>query len=99
MTKMKDLHKGWMKSPKYKAEYKALGEEFQLLRTLIEARMHAGLSQSELARRMKTSQSYVARIESGQVKPSTDALQRFAQATGCRLRISFELVDARPRGK
>ena len=81
-----------MKSPKYKAEYEAMDEEFQLARTLIEARMHAGLSQTELARRMKTSQSYVARLESGQVKPSTDALKRFAQATGLRLRISFEPV-------
>jgi len=95
MTKVKDLHRGWMKDPKYKAEYNALEEEFQLARTLIEARTSAGLSQTQLARRMKTSQSYVARIESGQVKPSADALQRFARATGFRLRISFEPVPAR----
>ena len=95
MTKVKDLHRGWMKSPKYKAEYDAMDEEFQLARMLIEARMQAGLSQTQLARRMKTSQSYVARLESGQVKPSTDALQRFAQATGLRLRISFEPVPVR----
>jgi transcriptional regulator with XRE-family HTH domain len=84
-----------MKSPKYKAEYEALDEEFHLARTLIEARTRAGLSQTELARRMKTSQSYVARIESGRVRPSTDALERFARATGLRLRISFEPVDVR----
>ena len=95
MTRVKDLHRSWMKNAKYKAEYDAMGEEFQLARTLIEARMHAGLSQTQLARRMKTSQSYVARIESGQVKPSTDALQRFAQATGLRLRITFEPVPVR----
>jgi ribosome-binding protein aMBF1 (putative translation factor) len=63
MTKVKDLHRGWMKDPKYKAEYDALDEEFQLARTLIKARTHAGLSQTQLARRMKTSQSYVARID------------------------------------
>ena len=95
MAKVKDLHRGWMKDPKYKAEYEALDEEFQLARTLIEARVHACLSQTQLARRMKTSQSYVARIEGGQVKPSTDALERFAQATGFRLKISFEPVQAR----
>jgi transcriptional regulator with XRE-family HTH domain len=49
-----------------------------------------GLSQSQLARRMKTSQSYIARIEGGKVRPSTDALERFAQATRTRLRIVFE---------
>ena len=90
MTKLKDLHRQWSKDQDYKAEYDALDEEFQIARALIEARTRAGLSQTELARRMKTSQSYVARIEGGKVRPSTDALQRFAQATGTRLRILFE---------
>jgi transcriptional regulator with XRE-family HTH domain len=53
------------------------------------------LSQTQLARRMKTSQSYVARIEGGKVRPSTDALERFAQATGTRLRITFQPAAAR----
>jgi transcriptional regulator with XRE-family HTH domain len=94
MTKVKDLHKAWLKDPKYRAEYEALEEEFQLARTLIEARTRAGLSQTQLARRMKTSQSYIARLESGKVRPSTDALERFAAATGSRLRIIFEPVRA-----
>ena len=95
MTKVSALHRDWMKDPAYAAEYEALGTEFQLVRSLIEARLHAGLSQLQLARRMKTSQSYVARIESGQVKPSTAALERFAKATGLRLKISFEPAEAR----
>ena len=56
MTKVKDLHRDWMKNPKYKAEYEALGREFQLVRSVIEARTRAGLSQVQLARRMNTSQ-------------------------------------------
>ena len=95
MTKATDLHPVWMKNPKYKTEYDVLGKEFQLVRSLIEARTRAGLSQTQLARRMKTSQSYVARIESGQVKPSTAALERLAKATGLRLKITFESVEAR----
>jgi transcriptional regulator with XRE-family HTH domain len=94
MSKVKDLHRTWLKDSKYKAEYDSLDEEFQLARTLIEARTRAGLSQTQLARRMKTSQSYIARIESGKVRPSTDALERFAAATGSRLRIIFEPVRA-----
>jgi predicted transcriptional regulator len=39
---------------------------------------------------MKTSQSYVARIEGGKVRPSTDALGALARATRTRLRIVFE---------
>ena len=90
MTKAKDLHRRWSKDKRYRAEYEALGEEFQLARALITARTRAGLSQTQLARRMRTSQSYVARIEGGKVRPSTDALERFAQATGTTLRITFE---------
>jgi hypothetical protein len=44
---------------------------------------------------MKTSQSYIARIEGRKVRQSTDALERFAQATGTRLRIVFDPHAAR----
>ena len=95
MTKIKDLHRRWSKEDDYRTEYESLNEEFQLARALIAARTRAGLSQSQLARRMKTSQSYVARIEGGKVRPSTDALERFAEATGTRLRIVFEPAASR----
>lgn len=90
MTKLTELHRRWTKNPEYKAAYDKLAEEFDLARALILARTAAGLSQAELAKRMKTSQSYIARIEGGKVRPSTDALERFAQATDTRLRIVFE---------
>ena len=95
MTKAKNLHRKWVKEPGYRAEYEALDNEFALARTLIEARTQAGLSQNQLARRMKTSQSYVARIESGKVRPSTGALERFARATGTHLKITFEPAQSR----
>jgi ribosome-binding protein aMBF1 (putative translation factor) len=56
MTKISRLHRRWNKDADYKDAYDALGEEFDLAR-VIEARTSAGLSQSQLARRMKTSQS------------------------------------------
>ncbi|HEV8319514.1 MAG TPA: helix-turn-helix transcriptional regulator [Vicinamibacterales bacterium] len=95
MTKINDLHRSWSKDADYKDAYDALGEEFDLARTLIEARTAAGLSQSQLAKRMNTSQSYIARIEGGKVRPSTNALERFAQATRTRLRIVFEPPSAK----
>ena len=95
MTKIRELHRRWSKDADYKNAYDALGEEFDLARALIEARTAAGLSQAQLARRMKTSQSYIARLEGGQVRPSTDALERFAHATRTRLRILFEPHAAR----
>ena len=90
MTKLTDLHKKWMKDPEYRREYEALEEEFALASAIIEARSRAGLTQEELAARMETSQSAIARLESGRVIPSGRTLKRFAKATGTRLRISFE---------
>jgi transcriptional regulator with XRE-family HTH domain len=90
MTKISELHCRWSNDRDYKDAYDALGEEFDLARALIKARTDAGLSQAQLASRMKTSQSYIARIEGGKVRPSADALGRFAEATGTRLRIVFE---------
>jgi ribosome-binding protein aMBF1 (putative translation factor) len=90
-----DLHKRWMKDSKYRREYKALGKEFSLVSALIEARTRAGLTQEQLARRMKTTQAVIARLEGGGSKPSTRTLERYAEATGSRLRITFEPEGAR----
>ena len=92
MTRIKDLHKKWMKEPEYRREYAALEGEFALAAEVAKARSRAGLSQAELARRMKTTQSAIARLESGRGKPSTRTLDRFAKATGHRVKISFEPV-------
>ena len=90
MTRIKDLHEEWSKDAEYRLEYDALAAEFELARALIEARANAGLTQEQLAERMDTSQSAVARMESGKVMPSGRTLERFARATGTRLHISFE---------
>lgn len=90
MKKISALHKKWMKDPDYRKEYVALEEEFALASAMIAARSRAGLTQEELAHRMKTSQSTIARLESGRTIPSGRTLQRFADATGSRLRVTFE---------
>ena len=95
MTKVRELHKKWMKDPEYRREYDALEEEFALILEVAKARQRAGLSQAELARRMKTTQSTIARLESGRGLPSTRTLGRFAKATGHRLKISFEPVKGK----
>jgi ribosome-binding protein aMBF1 (putative translation factor) len=53
------------------------------------------LTQEELARRMNTTQTVIARLESGRVMPSTRTLERFARATGHRLRFPFEPLGER----
>jgi ribosome-binding protein aMBF1 (putative translation factor) len=74
-------------NPRVKAEYDALALEFEISTELIKARLRAGLSQAELAERMGTSQSTIARLESGQTLPSTKTLLRFARATGSKFHL------------
>lgn len=90
MSKVVDLHKKWSRTADHREAYDELGPEFELARSLIEARSQAGLTQAQLAKRMKTTQSVVARLESGRVRPSTKTLEKVARATGTRLKISFE---------
>src|ERR1041384_1309809 len=90
MTKLRDLHKKWLKDTEVRREYEALEEEFALILEVAKARQRAGLSQAELAKRMKTTQSTIARLEGGRGLPSTRTLSRYAKATGHRLKISFE---------
>jgi ribosome-binding protein aMBF1 (putative translation factor) len=90
-----DLHAKWMKDPKYRKAYDDLEEEYRLASALIAARARAGLTQEQLAIRMKTKQAVIARLESGRVKPSTRTLERIAMATGHRIRIVFEPIAAR----
>ena len=90
-VKARDIHARHMKrNPAYRKAYDALGSEFALVDALIQARTRARLSQAEVASRMGTTESAVSRLESGRVKPSTRTLERYAQATGHRLRISLE---------
>lgn len=87
--------------PGVKRAYEAMQPEFDLARELIAARSRAGLSQAEVAERMGTTQSVVARIESGTQLPSMRTIQRYALATGSRpvLRLVVERKKKAGEGK
>ena len=96
MSQVRKLHRKWLKNREYSLAYEALEPEFELARAVIQARVRAGLTQEQLAERMDTSRSVIARLESGRVRPSTHTLERLAAATGTRLRISFERASTQP---
>ncbi len=89
--------KRWDKEPGFNQAYDALEDEFVFAAALIDARAHAGLSQEDVAARMRTSQQAVSRLEGGRANPSLDTLHRFAKATGTRLKISFEPAKTKRR--
>ena len=84
---MEEIEKRLLSDPEVRREYDALAPEFEIAAELIRARVRAGLSQAQLAERMKTSQSAVARLESGRKLPSTKTLVRFAEATGSKIQV------------
>jgi ribosome-binding protein aMBF1 (putative translation factor) len=79
--------------PRLKKAYDALEDEFAALDALLSARRKAGLSQAEVARRMKIKPSSLARIEASLANrkhsPSFSTLQKYAAACGQKLIIRF----------
>ena len=71
----------------------SINPEFALRKEIARARQRAGLSQVELARRMKTTQSTIARLERGGRSPSVKTLRKLAEATGCRLVVRLDAGD------
>lgn len=93
MKTLKTLKAELLTDPATRAEYEALAPEFETARELVAARARAGLTQTEVAERMGTSQSMVARLESGKRPPSLRTVQRYAQAVGARAVVRIESVN------
>ena len=90
MKTLKTLKAQLLANPETRAAYEAQAEEFALARELIAARTRAGLTQAEVAQRMGTTQSTVARLEGGKAAPSLRSVQRYAQAVGARAVVHLE---------
>ncbi len=78
-----------LRQPGVKAAYVALEDEFRFLDEILKARVATGLTQSEVAARVGTTQSAIARLESGgrRHSPSIATLQRYARALGYRVEL------------
>ncbi|MBX9936511.1 MAG: helix-turn-helix domain-containing protein [Burkholderiaceae bacterium] len=90
MKTLQQLKSQMLANPETRKEYDALNEEFGMARELIAARASMGLTQADVAQRMGTTQSAVARLESGKRPPSLRSVQRYAQAIGCRAVVRLE---------
>ncbi len=80
--------------PEVKAEYERIKPEFDFLDQVLTARKAAGLTQADVAERIGTTQSAIARLESGSGKhlPSLATLHKYANAVGCRVEIKLVKV-------
>ena len=76
--------------PEVQAAYDKLQPEYAPVREMLQARKRARLTQEQVAERMGTTKSAVARLESASHKPSMRSVERYAAATGHR--IEWRLV-------
>ncbi len=94
MKSLKVVKAQLLANPVVRQAYDAQAPEFELARELISARTKAGLTQGDVAPRMGTTKSVVARIESGSGTPSKRTVQRFANAVGARAVVRMETLTA-----
>jgi transcriptional regulator with XRE-family HTH domain len=91
MTSFKQFKKRALARPEIRAAYDAAAEEFAFLDEVLKARAAAGLTQAEVARRIGTTQSAIARLESAEPRhsPSIATLQKYAKALGYTVQLRF----------
>jgi len=80
-----------LRDPGFAARFKRAGEAWDVALRITALREQAGLSQAQLAARLKTSQQQISRLESpGYEGHSLSMLRRVARALNARVRVSFE---------
>lgn len=63
--------------------------EFSIIEQVIKKRLDKGLTQKQLAEKIGTKQSAIARLEAGSINPSVAFLAKVAKALGGKLQVSF----------
>jgi transcriptional regulator with XRE-family HTH domain len=80
-----------MEDPVFAARFKQAGEAWDVALQLAALREQAGLSQRDLARKLKTSQQQISRLESpGYEGHSLSMLRRVARVLHARVRVVLE---------
>ena len=89
MTDYESFRKKLLSDPEVLKEYEAHKAEYEVAMALIKARLAAKMTQSDVARRMHTSQAQIARLESGQHFPSMSSIHKYAQAVNRKINLSI----------
>jgi len=85
-----ELEKKLMKDPEFVKAYNDLETEFQIARQMIGARIKQDITQEELAKKVKTGQAVISRLEGASGKPSISLLERVARALNIKFNITIQ---------
>lgn len=78
-----------LKDPEFRAGYEKVRQENEPLRAILRARVEKGMTQAQIAKKMGTTQSSIARVESGKSHPTIPFMQRLADALDMKLEVRF----------
>ena len=81
-----------LKDLKFKKIWEESEPEYLLAKELIERRLEKNMSQRQLAKKLKTSQAAISRIETMRGNPSLSLLKRIAKVLGVQLRLGFTSI-------
>ena len=99
MLTHKQLRKKALANPAVKAEFEGARAEYAVLDEFLKIRAEKGLTQNQIAERIGTTQSVIARLESGKSKhsPSVATLSRYAEALDYQLEIRLvQKINRKP---
>lgn len=86
-----EFEKKLFKQPGFKEAADETRLEYEIAKALIKARLEKGLTQTEIAKRMKTKQSVISRVENAKTVPSLSFLKRLAKVLDASLQVQFKL--------
>ena len=89
MKKWETLKRELLQNKEVAKEYKKMAPRYAIIAQLIQARAKKGMTQKELASKLGTKQSAIARLESGNANPSISFLERIASVMGYKLTIQI----------
>jgi DNA-binding XRE family transcriptional regulator len=84
-----------LRDPEMRAAYDDASARHAVLDGLVAARHDAGLTQSDVAKRMDVGQPTISELESEGGDPRLSTIQRYARAVGCRIAVRVDADDLR----
>ena len=89
MIDFQEFFESRLKDPVFRTEWNKVEPQYQLERAIIKARIERGMTQSELAKKVGTTQAVISRIESTNTNPTINMVNKIAKAFGKKLKIEF----------
>ena len=89
MRKFDDFLAEQLQDEEFKKEYENLQTEFDIIRTIVDARTSQNLTQKQLAERTGINQADISKLENGTRNPSINLLKRLADGMDMMLKIEF----------